>query len=312
MHACTLFSCDPISTTCQCHAARSPFRADRLDLRICSYLDEALNEVFRQRRAFGIFFGSEVLEYVCELLPEVQGFLLHFHIVSMFLPIRSFCILSSTYPSYRASILPSFYLPSSSLPSSYLPSSSLAPSSLPSSSLFPPLLFLPLFLSPTAYIHLPSPSLPSSSLPPSPKRTKKTTHLKLLMTIKQQNIHRLQLIHISMPLKFLSNFGSNFRHGHIERIHGLDFRCLLYHTHIAMISTLSCSLFSMSVFLSISSLFLFLLPLSLFCLPPSIKLFQNQKKKSNIPLSTNPDNSTKLSVSHHSMSRLLVAKNIPH
>lgn len=86
-------------------------------------LDEALNEVFRQRRAFGIFFRSEVLEYVCELLPEVQGF------------------------------------------------------------------------------------------------------LKLLMTIKQQNIHRLQLIHISMPLKFLSNFGSNFRHGHIERIHGLDFRC---------------------------------------------------------------------------------------
>lgn len=218
----------PYITTCQCHAARSPFRADRLDIRICSYLDEALNEVFRQRRAFGIFFRSEVLEYVCELLPEVQGFLLHFHIVSMFLPIRSFCILSSTYPSYRASILPSFYLPSSSLPSSYLPSSSLAPSSLPSSSLFPPLLFLPLFLSSTAYIHLPSPS-PSLS----PKRTaKKATHLKLLMTIKQQNIHRLQLIHISMPLKFLSNLGSNFRHGHIERIHRLDFRCLLYpHPH---------------------------------------------------------------------------------
>lgn len=223
------FQLRPYITTCQCHAARSPFRADRLDLRICSYLDEALNEVFRQRRAFGIFFRSEVLEYVCELLPEVQGFLLHFHIVSMFLPNRSFCILSSTYPSYRASILPSFYLPSSSLPSSYLPSSSLAPSSL----LFPPLLFLPLFLSPTAYTH-PSFSFSPSLPPPPQKRTaKKATHLKLLMTIKQQNIHRLQLIHISMPLKFLSNLGSNFRHGHIERIHGLDFRCLLYpRTHI--------------------------------------------------------------------------------
>lgn len=100
--------------------------------------------------------------------------------------------------------------------------------------LFPPLLFLPLFLSPTAYIHLPSPSPspPSLSPPPQKEQRKKPTHLKLLMTIKQQNIHRLQLIHISMPLKFLSNFGSNFRHGHIERIHGLDFRCLLYpHTH---------------------------------------------------------------------------------
>lgn len=232
MHACTLLSCDPISTTCQCHAARSSFRADRLDLRICSYLDEALNEVLRQRRAFGIFFRSEVLEYVCELLPEVQGFLLHFHIVSMFLPIRSFCILSSTYPSYRASILPSFYLPSSSLPSSYLPSSSLAPSSLPSSSLPPS------FLSSTAYIHPSfsfSFSFPLPSPAPTPPQKTKRTHLKLLMTIKQQNIHRLQLIHISMPLKFLSNFGSNFRHGHIERIHRLDFRCLLYphtHTHI--------------------------------------------------------------------------------
>lgn len=126
--------------------------------------------------------------------------------------------------------------------------------------LFPPLLFLPL-LSPQPPISIPpSPSLSPSPSPPLPlpqkHKKRKTTHLKLLMTIKQQNIHRLQLIHISMPLKFLSNFGSNFRHGHIERIHGLDFRCLLYpHTHIAMISTL----FSMSISLSISSLFLFLL-----------------------------------------------------
>lgn len=202
MHACTLLSCDPISTTCQCHAARSPFRADGLDLRICSYLDEALNEVFRQRRAFGIFFRSEVLEYVCELLPEVQGFLLHFHIVSMFLPITSFCVLSC--PVQYISQLPSFCY------------SLLFPSSL--------------FFSPQPPI--PIPPSPSPSPPPAPqKRTaKKATHLKLLMTIKQQNIHRLQLIHISMPLKFLSNFGSNFRHGHIERIHRLDFRCLLYHT----------------------------------------------------------------------------------
>lgn len=92
---------------------------------------------------------------------------------------------------------------------------------------FPPLLFLPRFsLQPPISI---PPSTFSFSFSSSPKRTaKKATHLKLLMTIKQQNIHRLQLIHISMPLKFLSNLGSNFRHGHIERIHGLDFRCLLY------------------------------------------------------------------------------------
>lgn len=136
----------------------------------------------------------------------------------MFLPITSLCVLScpvlsSIYPSYRASVLHSFYLHSSSL----------APSSLPSSSL-PPSYSLPNRLYPSTF---------SFSFSSSPKRTaKKATHLKLLMTIKQQNIHRLQLIHISMPLKFLSNFGSNFRHGHIERIHGLDFRCLLYpHTH---------------------------------------------------------------------------------
>lgn len=252
VHACTVLSCDPISTTCQCHAARSPFRADRLDLRICSYLDEALNEVFRQRRAFGIFFGSEVLEYVCKLLPEVQGFLLHFHIVSMFLPITSFCVLSC--PVQYISQLPSFCY-------SLLFSSSLV--SLPNR-LYPSLLLLLL---------PPPPSHPPS---PSPKRTaKKATHLKLLMTIKQQNIHRLQLIHISMPLKFLSNFGSNFRHGHIERIHRLDFRCLLYHTHthIAMISTL----FSMSSSLSISSLFLLLL--SFFFLPSSQHHIVSTSKK---------------------------------
>lgn len=286
----------PYITTCQCHAARSPFRADRLDLRICSYLDEALNEVFRQRRAFGIFFRSEVLEYVCELLPEVQGFLLHFHIVSIFLPTRSFCILSSTYPSYRASILPSFYLPSSSLPSSYLPSSSLPPS----------------FLSSTAYIHLPSPSLspPSLSPPPQKEQRKKATHLKLLMTIKQQNIHRLQLIHISMPLKFLSNFGSNFRHGHIERIHGLDFRCLLYHTptysddqYSFLFSFFHVRIPHPSLPLPLSSPSFFFLLLS-----SSKHHVVSTSKKSHIPLSTNPDNSTKLSVSHHSMSRLLVAK----
>lgn len=118
-------------------------------------------------------------------------------------PFVSCPVLSSIYPSYRASVIPS-----SSLPPSFSPPQ--PPIPIP-----------------------PSPSLsPSHSPPPPPqKRTaKKATHLKLLMTIKQQNIHRLQLIHISMPLKFLSNFGSNFRHGHIERIHGLDFRCLLY-TH---------------------------------------------------------------------------------
>lgn len=263
----------PYITACQCHAARSPFRADGLDLRICSYLDEALNEVFRQRRAFGIFFRSEVLEYVCELLPEVQGFLLHFHIVSMFLPITSCCVLSC--PVQYISQLPCFC----------------------SSLLFSSLLF---FLSPTAYINLSFSFSPSSS--PKAQDKKRDTHLKLLMTIKQQNIHRLQLIHISMPLKFLSNFGSNFRHGHIERIHRLDFRCLLYpHTHIAMISTL---------------FFHVLIPLHILPLSPSFSLSSllpasccfKIKKKSNIPLSTNPDNSTKLSVSHHSMSRLLVAK----
>lgn len=116
-------------------------------------------------------------------------------------------VLSSIYPSYRASVIPSSSLPSSSLPPSFL--------SQPPISIYLLLLF-PL-------------------LPKRKEQRKKPTHLKLLMTIKQQNIHRLQLIHISMPLKFLSNFGSNFRHGHIERIHGLDFRCLLYphtHTHI--------------------------------------------------------------------------------
>lgn len=289
MHACTLFSCDPISTTCQCHVARSPFRADGLDLRICSYLDEALNEVFRQRRAFGIFFRSEVLEYVCELLPEVQGFLLHFHIVSMFLPITFLCVLSC--PVQYISQLPCFCY----------------------SLFFSSLLFSSSLLSlPTAYIHLPSPSL---SPPPQKKRTaKKATHLKLLMTIKQQNIHRLQLIHISMPLKFLSNFGSNFRHGHIERIHRLDFRCLLYpHTHTYIDDQYS----FFHVRIPHPSLPLPLSPslLSSFLFLPSSQhhVVSKSKKKSNIPLSTNPDNSTRLSVSHHSMSRLLVAKkNIPH
>lgn len=120
-------------TTCQCHAARSPFRADRLDLWICSYLDEALNEVFRQRRAFGIFFRSEVLEYVCELLPKVQGFLLHFHIVSMFLPITSLCVLSC--PVQYISQLPCFS-------SSLLFSSSLFFSPQPPISIYLLLLFL--------------------------------------------------------------------------------------------------------------------------------------------------------------------------
>lgn len=208
-------------------------------------------------------------------------------------PCVSCPVLSSIYPSYRASVLHSFYLHSSSL----------APSSLPSSSLPPS------FLSPTAYIHLPS---PSPSPPPQKRTAKKATHLKLLMTIKQQNIHRLQLIHISMPLKFLSNLGSNFRHGHIERIHGLDFRCLLYpHTHIYSDDQYSffhvrIPLHILPLPLSFSSSFFF--SFFLFFPPPTIILFPNQKKKSNIPLSTNPDNSTKLSVSHHSMSRLLVAK----
>lgn len=145
----------PYITTYQCHAARSPFRADRLDLWICSYLDEALNEVFRQRRAFGIFFRSEVLEYVCELLPEVQGFLLHFHIVSMFLPITSFCVLScpvqyiSQLPCFSSSLLLSSLLFSCPLFSSLLFSSSLV--SLPNR-LYPSLLLF--LLSP----HLPSPS----------------------------------------------------------------------------------------------------------------------------------------------------------
>lgn len=257
------FQLRPYITACQCHAARSPFRADRLDLRICSYLDEALNEVFRQRRAFGIFFRSEVLEYVCELLPEVQGFLLHFHIVSMFLPITSLCPVLSCPVYIPATVLLLFPL-----------------------LIFPPLLFLPLFLSPTAYIHLPSPS-------PSPKRKeKKATHLKLLMTIKQQNIHRLQLIHISMPLKFLSNLGSNFRHGHIERIHRLDFRCLLYHTHTYSDDQYS-FLFSFfpcpypSPYTPSLSLFFFSFFLSYFFLPASccFKIKKNQTYRSQpIPI----------------------------
>lgn len=205
-------------------------------------------------------------------------------------PFVSCPVLSSIYPSYRASVLHSFYLHSSSPP----------PSSLPSSSL-PPSFSLPNRLYPSTFSF-------SFSFPSSPKKEqqKKATHLKLLMTIKQQNIHRLQLIHISMPLKFLSNFGSNFRHGHIERIHGLDFRCLLYpHTHSDdQYSFFPCpypspytpSPFSSS--LSFSSYFFL----------PATCCFKIKKKKSNIPLSTNPDNSTKLSVSHHSMSRLLITK----
>lgn len=128
------------------------------------------------------------------------------------------------------------------------------------------------------------------------------------MTIKQQNIHRLQLIHISMPLKFLSNFGSNFRHGHIERIHRLDFRCLLYpptHTY----SDDQYSFFHVRIPHPSLPLPLLLLPLSFSLISSSQHhVVSKSKKKSNIPLSTNPDNSTKLSVSHHSMSRLLVAK----
>lgn len=143
------FQLRPYITACQCHAARSPFRADRLDLWICSYLDEALNEVFRQRRAFGIFFRSEVLEYVCELLPEVQGFLLHFHIVSMFLPIRSLCVLSC--PVQYISQLPCFsssLLLSSLLFSCPLFSSSLFFSLQPPISIYLLLLFLLLLLPP--------------------------------------------------------------------------------------------------------------------------------------------------------------------
>lgn len=146
-------------TTCQCHAARSPFRADGLDLRICSYLDEALNEVFRQRRAFGIFFRSEVLEYVCELLPEVQGFLLHFHIVSMFLPIMSLCPCVSCPVYIPATVLLLFPLLLFPLPFSSLFLS------LPSSSL-PPSLSLFNRLYPSTF----SFSLPSPSPSPSPPK----------------------------------------------------------------------------------------------------------------------------------------------
>lgn len=155
--------------------------------------------------------------------------------------------------------------------------------------LLPPLLFPPLLFPPLLLLPLLSPNRLYPSLllflflipPPLPPKSKrKDTHLKLLMTIKQQNIHRLQLIHISMPLKFLSNFGSNFRHGHIERIHGLDFRCLLYpHTHTY--SDDQYSFFHVRIphpSLPLPLLLLLLFLLSLFFLPPSIMLFQNQKK----------------------------------
>jgi hypothetical protein len=51
-------------------------------------------------------------------------------------------------------------------------------------------------------------------------------YLKLLMTVEQQHIYCFELIHVSMPLEFLPHFRPKRRHGHVQRVHGLDFGSL--------------------------------------------------------------------------------------
>ena len=52
------------------------------------------------------------------------------------------------------------------------------------------------------------------------------TYLKFLVTVEKQHVRRLQLRHISMPLELLSHLRAEGRHGHVERVHCLDFWCL--------------------------------------------------------------------------------------
>jgi hypothetical protein len=46
-------------------------------------------------------------------------------------------------------------------------------------------------------------------------------YLELLVTVEQQHIHRLELIHVSMPLELLPHLRPKCRYGHVERVHGL-------------------------------------------------------------------------------------------
>lgn len=52
------------------------------------------------------------------------------------------------------------------------------------------------------------------------------THLKLLMAIEQQHVHRLELIHVSVSLELLPYLGANGGDGHVEGVHLLDLGAL--------------------------------------------------------------------------------------
>lgn len=48
-------------------------------------------------------------------------------------------------------------------------------------------------------------------------------YLELAMTLEDQNVHRWQLLHISMPFELLPYLCADRRDGEVERVHLLDF-----------------------------------------------------------------------------------------
>lgn len=52
------------------------------------------------------------------------------------------------------------------------------------------------------------------------------TNLELLMRVEQQHVNCLELLHVSMSFKLLSDLCSYVGNGHVEGVHLLDFRAL--------------------------------------------------------------------------------------
>lgn len=129
------------------------------------------------------------------------------------------------------------------------------------------------------------------------------THLKLLMTIKDQHIHRLQLRHISMPLEFLPHLRPYGRHGHVEGVHRLNLRCLCVGPYqSAMIPLLLRAVLDEHIYATAT---------------PSSPKSSTQSTPPHImcmyvPLSPNPDNCVKPSSSHQPMTPLSPQENVSH
>jgi hypothetical protein len=52
------------------------------------------------------------------------------------------------------------------------------------------------------------------------------TDLEFRMAVEQQDVGRFELVDVSVPFEFLSDLCADGRHGHVQRVHGLDLRSL--------------------------------------------------------------------------------------